>query len=67
MINPEISQEWAEALAAELDAMESDRYRLAWQDGLPEVILSSLRPFRARLEDSYSPLLNTIEISMEQR
>jgi hypothetical protein len=47
--------------------MEADRYRLAWQDGLPEVIVSSLRPYRARLEKSYSRLMNTIEISMEQR
>ncbi len=65
--DPDISKEWEEALAAELEAMESDRYRLAWQDGLPEVIVSSLRPFRERLEKSYSRLLNTIEISMEQR
>jgi hypothetical protein len=65
--DPDISREWSEALAAELEAMESDRYRLAWQDGLPEVIVSSLRPYRTRLEESYSPLMNTIEISMEQR
>ncbi|MGB2907347.1 MAG: hypothetical protein WBB73_09600 [Candidatus Aminicenantaceae bacterium] len=65
--DPEITKEWEEALAAELEAMEADRYRLAWQDGLPEVIASSLQPYRARLEKSYSRLLNTIEISMEQR
>jgi len=64
---PGILKEWEEALAAELDAMESDRYRLAWQDGLPEVIASSLKPYRDRFDASYSRLLNTIEISMEQR
>ncbi|MFA9453725.1 MAG: hypothetical protein ACERK6_07375 [Candidatus Aminicenantaceae bacterium] len=64
---PGISQEWAEALAAELEAMEADRYRQAWQDGLPEVIASSLKPYRDRFDASYSRLLNTIEISMEQR
>jgi hypothetical protein len=62
-----VSQEWKEALAAEIEAMESDRHRLAWQDGLPEVIASSLKPYRDRLDASYSRMMNTIEISMEQR
>jgi len=64
---PEVSRDWKETLSAELDAMESDRYRLVWQDGLPEIIASSLAPFRDRLDSSYSRLMNTIEISMEQR
>ncbi len=64
---PGILKDWEEALAAELEAMESDRYRLAWQDGLPEIIASSLKPYRDRFDASYSRLLNTIEISMEQR
>ena len=63
----EVSQDWKVALAAELEAMESDRYRLAWQDGLPDAIASSLQPYRDRLDSSYSRLMNTIEISMEQR
>lgn len=63
----EVSQDWKETLSAELEAMESDRYRLVWQDGLPEIIASSLTPFRNRLDSSYSRLMNTIEISMEQR
>jgi hypothetical protein len=66
-VEAETAEGWAEALSAELEAMEADRYRLAWQDGLPEVILKSLRPYRERLEKSYSRLMNTIEISMEQR
>ncbi len=65
--DPEVSKDWAEALAAELEAMESDRYRMVWQDGLPEVIASSLKPYRDRMDSSYSRLMNTIEISMEQR
>ena len=40
---------WREALAAEVKAMEADRYRLPWQDGVPEAIEGSLRPFRERL------------------
>lgn len=63
----EASEAWRDALTAEIEAMEDDRYRLPWQDGLPEVISSSLEPYRARFERSYSRLMNAIEISLEQR
>jgi hypothetical protein len=46
--------------------MEADRYRLAWQDGLPDIIASSLEPYRARLEAGYDRWLNAIEFSFEQ-
>ena len=62
----DIPDTWREALKAEIDALESNRYRLVWEDGLPEVILSSLIPHRQRLESSYSPILNTLEVSLEQ-
>lgn len=65
--SPDEQDNWSKILSAEIEAMESDRYRLMWQDGLPEVIESSLQPFRQRLEDSYSPLLNALEIALEQR
>jgi len=54
---------WRGILEAEIKALESDRYRMPWQDGLPEVIESSLKPFRQRLEEGYSRLLNSLEIS----
>jgi hypothetical protein len=58
---------WREALAAEIKAMEADRFRLPWQDGLPEVIEASLKPFRERLEASYSRTTNALELALEQR
>jgi len=58
---------WQEALAAEVKAMEADPHRLPWQDGLPEVLESSLKPFRDRLEASYSPMTNIFEISYERK
>ncbi len=64
---PEASEEWKSALGAEIAAMDSDRYRMAWQDGLPSVISVSLEPYRGALEASYNRLLNAIEISLEQR
>jgi len=54
---------WRGILEAEIKALESERYRMPWQDGLPEVIESSLKPFRQRLEEGYSRLLNSLEIS----
>jgi hypothetical protein len=47
--------------------METDRYRIPWQDGLPEIIDLSLRPFRDRLEAGYSRLANLFELAFEQR
>ena len=58
---------WQEALAAEVKAMEADPHRLPWQDGLPEVLESSLKPFRDRLEASYSRMTNIFEISYERK
>jgi len=62
-----ISAEWKERLAAEIEALESESHRLVWEDGVPEAIVASLEPFRARLESSYSSFLSTIELSIEQK
>jgi hypothetical protein len=58
---------WREALAAEVKAMEADRYRLPWQEGVPAEIDGSLRPFRERLEAAYSRMADLFEISGNQR
>jgi len=60
-----IKDPWRERLGAEIEAMESDRFRLPWQDGLPDVLEASLRPFRGRLEASYSKILNALEMALE--
>lgn len=62
-----VSDKWQETLEAEIKAMEADRYRLPWQDGLPEVLEISLSPFRERLEASYSKMTNALEVAFEQR
>ncbi len=63
---PRAKESWRKLLAAEIDAMESDRFRLPWQDRLPEVLKASLAFFRKRLEDSYNATLNPLEIVLEQ-
>ena len=60
-----IRDPWRETLAAEIEAMEADRFRLLWQDGLPDVLEASLKAFRGRLEASYSKVLNALEMALE--
>ncbi len=61
------SGEWQQILEREIEALEEDRERLLWQDSLPEVIEASLRPYRDRLEASYNPMTNPLEVMSEQR
>jgi len=63
---PSTKDSWRKELANEIDAMESDRFHLPWQDKLPEVLKYSLEPFRTRLEASYRAQLNPFEIVLEQ-
>jgi hypothetical protein len=60
-------EKWRMALAAEIEAMESDRHRLPWGDRLPDILKTSLEPYRSRLESSYSAMLNIFEVITEQR
>jgi hypothetical protein len=58
---------WRQMLEKEIAALEQSRERLLWQDGLPEVIEVSLRPYRDRFEASYNPMTNPLEVTIEQR
>ncbi|MDH5706741.1 MAG: hypothetical protein OEZ45_12060 [Candidatus Aminicenantes bacterium] len=62
-----IHSPWQRALEAEIKAMEENRYRMVWEDGLPDVLKKSLEPFRHQLETSYSPLTNSLEVALERR
>ena len=61
----EALSEWEALLVAEIQAMENDRFRLPWEDGLPDAIKTSLEPFRSRLEQSYNRLTNPFELITE--
>lgn len=63
----ESSGDWQQMLEREIEAFEKDRERLLWQDGLPEVIEASLRPYREQLEASYNPMTNLLEMVIEPR
>jgi hypothetical protein len=63
----ETATEWQTLLDAEIQAMDADRFRLPWEDGLPEVIKASLEPYRDRLERSYNAMTNPFELTIEQR
>ena len=63
----ETLSEWDGLLKAEIQAMEEDRFRLPWENGLPDVIKASLEPYRDRLEQSYNAMTNPFELTIEQR
>jgi hypothetical protein len=56
--------QWRDALLAEQEVMASASRRILWEDDLPEAIAASLAPFAHRLDESYIPILNVIEIGM---
>jgi hypothetical protein len=55
--------EWRGAFLAEIQALEADSQRSPWKDSLPFVIEASFRPFLTRLENTYSPLTNILELA----
>jgi hypothetical protein len=63
----EVLSGWKDRLEAEIQAMEEDRFRLPWEDGLPDLIETSLSPYRDRLERSYDAMTNPFELTIEQR
>jgi hypothetical protein len=58
---------WRQGLSAEVKAMEADRYRLPWADGVPAEIGDSLKPFRDRLEAGFSRMADLFEVSANVR
>ncbi len=62
-----VDEKWSAALEAEVKAMNADRFRMPWQDGLPETLARQLQPFRERLEGAYSRLTNIFELAFERR
>jgi hypothetical protein len=57
---------WRGRLEDQLRRLEVDPGHVLWQDGLPEAIESSLRPFRAPLEATWSASTNRIELPLAE-
>jgi len=55
---------WRAALAAELTALDNERRRFAWEEGLPEATRAALEPFRDRFEASYDTLTGVLELRL---
>jgi len=55
---------WRASLAAELTALDNERRRFAWEEGLPEVTRASLEPFRDRFEASYDTQTGVLELRL---
>ncbi len=57
--------EWRGVFLAEIQSLEDDVRRIPWEDGLPFVIEASFRPFLTRLENSYSSMVNILELAQD--
>jgi hypothetical protein len=57
-----VADGWRTRVEDELRRLEEDRRRIPWQDGLPDAIRVSLEPYRAVLEQTYSPAANPFEL-----
>jgi hypothetical protein len=53
---------WADALAAELAALESEPGRRPWDAGLPARITEPLEPYREKLDATYCPVTNVFDM-----
>ncbi len=51
-------------LIAEREVMVENSRRLLWEEGLPPAISASFAPFADRLEESYIPILNLMEVGL---
>ncbi len=51
-------------LAAEHEALVNNRYRLLWEDGLPEAVAAGIAPYAEELEAAYIPILNLVEMGL---
>ena len=60
-------QELIDMLEAEIAALEEDRDRVPWQDGLPEHLEAALAPHRERLESLYCPAAQDFELARNRR
>jgi len=57
---------WRSRLEREIQRLEVDPGRVLWQDGLPPPVEAALRPFRDRLEATYSAATNPIELPLAE-
>ena len=55
---------WVARLAAEREVVALASERLMWEQDVPAPIALGLEPWRGRLEEAYSPVMNVVEIGM---
>jgi hypothetical protein len=55
------------ALETEIEAMQTDRNRIPWQDGSPLVITEALAPYRAELDELYCPAMAPLELMINEK
>lgn len=59
----EFDADWRRLLEDEIEALREDRDRIPWEDGLPEVLEASFKPYQSRLEAAYDKMINPLELA----
>jgi hypothetical protein len=57
-----LDEVWLGELRAEAERLDGLSRGLLWERGLPAQLRDSLEPYRVRLEESYEPLMNAVEM-----
>ncbi|MCP3981120.1 MAG: hypothetical protein GY716_17620 [bacterium] len=60
-------ESWRLTLDTEIERMESDPDRMPWQDGLPDSIAESLRPFLERLDADFDEMTHGIDLAVQHK
>ncbi|MBC8185204.1 hypothetical protein H8E88_29270 [candidate division KSB1 bacterium] len=54
-------------LKNEIQALNENRERIPWQDGLPDIIKQSFEPYKLRLNESYNEMVNAVELNPNRK
>jgi TonB family protein len=55
-------RDWRDTVRQEIGRIEANSERVAWQDNLPPAVEACLKPYRGRLEATYSASTNCFEL-----
>ena len=59
--------EWLQTLSKEIEALEAERKRRLWPEGLPSQIAAALEPYSVELEQLSCPWASEFELGRNRR
>ena len=63
--NPDskITEDVRRLVREEMNKLSDSKYRIPWEDGLPEIYLNLLEFRKAELDTLYNPVVNPVEMN----